>query len=70
MRSKVLEQCGYSTRAVQIRHVIPPRRLEIQAGRGICYGLEVVDREVYIRRAGHGQEVQDLSFGEVGGSAE
>src|SRR5258708_28555376 len=71
MREEVLEQCGYSTRAVQIRHVVPPRRLEIrEVGRAICYGLEVVYREVDIRCAGHSQEMQDLSFGEVGGPAE
>jgi hypothetical protein len=64
VREEVLEQCGDSTYAMQIRHVVPPGRLEIgEVRRAVCHGLEVVDREVDIRRAGHGWEVQDLRHG-------
>ena len=55
VREEVLEQRGNSARAMQIRHVVPPGRLEIrEVRRAVCHGLEVVDREVDICRAGHG----------------
>ena len=61
MREEVLEQGGDAARAVQVRHVVPPGRLEVgEVRRAVGHGLEVVDREVDVCGAGHGQEVQDL----------
>ena len=55
MREEVLEQRGDSARAMQIRHVVPPGRLEIrEVRRALCHGLEVVDREIDVCCAGHG----------------
>ena len=55
VREEVLEQRGDPARAVQVRHVVPPGRLEVrQVRRAVRYGLEVVDREVNICCAGHG----------------
>ena len=64
VREEVLEQRGEAPDAVQVRHVVPPRGLEIgQVRRAVRHRLEVVDREVDVRGAGHGEEVQDLRLG-------
>ena len=63
VREEVLEQGGDAARAMQVRHVVPPGRLEVgEVRRAVGHGLEVVDREVDVCGAGHGEEVQDLRW--------
>lgn len=64
VREEVLEQRGDAARAVQVRHVVPAGRLEVrEVRRAVRHGLEVVDRELDVCRAGHGEEVQHLRWG-------
>jgi hypothetical protein len=61
VREEVLEQRGDAPHAMQVLHHVPPGRLQIrQVRRAVCHGLEVVDRELDVSRAGHGQEMEDL----------
>ena len=67
VREEVLEQRGDPARAVQVRHVVPAGRLEVrEVRRAVRHGLEVVDRELDVCRAGHGEEVQHLRWGRGG----